>query len=57
MAYPYGFEQAYARAAADDRVNRLLGFDFRFTLADNDLVNVREALSMARLTASFPIRG
>lgn len=45
---------AYTEAAADDVVNRLLALDLRFTLADNDLVKVRQAVAMQGLTASFP---
>ena len=46
--------RAYAEVAAGDYVNRLLGLDLRFTLADNDLVKVRQAAAMAGLGATFP---
>ena len=45
---------AYAEAAARDYVNRLLALDLRFTLADNDLIKVRQASGMAGLSATFP---
>lgn len=45
---------AYGGVAADDYVNRLLALDLRFTLADNDLVKVRQAVDMAGLGATFP---
>lgn len=46
--------EAYAGAAASDYVNRLLALDLRFTLADNDLVKVRQAVAMQGLGAAFP---
>ena len=40
---------------ADDDLNRELGFDWRFTLADNDLPKVIGTTSLAGLDVGFPL--
>jgi asparagine synthase (glutamine-hydrolysing) len=52
---PARLERAvYRRTAAQALVNRMLAFDWKFTLADNDLPKVLGAAGLAGLTVGFP---
>ena len=44
----------YARADATSLINRMLAFDFKYTLTDNDLPKVVTACSVAGVDAAFP---
>lgn len=45
----------YSQADAEALVNRMLAYDWRFTLADNDLPKVVGAASHARMPVAFPL--
>lgn len=45
----------YAATAGRSLVNRMLAFDWRYTLADNDLPKVMGATSLAGVEAAFPL--
>jgi len=47
--------QAYDSAHAQSLINRMLAFDLRFTLADNDLPKVARACELAGLSVRFPL--
>jgi len=44
----------YGASTATTLVNRMLAYDWKYTLADNDLPKVVTAASLAGVTASFP---
>ncbi|XHS77519.1 asparagine synthetase B family protein [Burkholderiaceae bacterium UC74_6] len=46
--------QVWSATKAEGDLDRNLGFDWRFTLADNDLPKVREAAGMAGVGVAFP---
>ena len=46
--------QVWSGVQATSELDRHLGFDWRFTLADSDLPKVREAAGMAGLGVAFP---
>jgi len=46
--------QVWSAVQAHDELDRGLGLDWRFTLADNDLPKVREAARMAHVDVAFP---
>jgi asparagine synthase (glutamine-hydrolysing) len=46
--------EVYARAAAGGLVNRMLAYDWKFTLADNDLPKVLGAAGLAGVGVGFP---
>jgi asparagine synthase (glutamine-hydrolysing) len=45
----------YAAAGARSLINRMLGFDWKYTLADNDLPKVIGATSLAGISVGFPL--
>jgi asparagine synthase (glutamine-hydrolysing) len=45
----------YEQAEAESLVNRMLCYDWKYTLADNDLVKVRGAACLAGIAAGFPL--
>jgi asparagine synthase (glutamine-hydrolysing) len=45
----------YAECDAGSLVNRMLAFDWKYTLADNDLVKVCGATSLADISVGFPL--
>ena len=45
----------YDRCAAGSLVNRMLAFDWRYTLAENDLPKVVGATSLAQMRVGFPL--
>lgn len=45
----------YARCADDSVVNRMLHYDWKFTLSDNDLPKVTGACDLAGLDVGFPL--
>ena len=47
--------EVYALAAHTTLINRMLHFDWRYTLADNDLPKVVGATSLADIRAGFPL--
>ena len=47
--------EAYDGAHARSLINRMLAFDLRFTLADNDLPKVARACELAGLAVRFPM--
>jgi asparagine synthase (glutamine-hydrolysing) len=47
--------EVYARVPEGSLVNRMLAFDWKYTLADNDLPKVRETARLAGVTARFPL--
>jgi asparagine synthase (glutamine-hydrolysing) len=46
--------EVYERAQAQALVNRMLAFDWKFTLADNDLPKVLGAAGLAQVSVAFP---
>ena len=46
--------QVYQRSGADSIVDRMLGYDWRFTLADSDLPKVRFTSQLAGEAVGFP---
>ncbi|MEP7062483.1 MAG: asparagine synthase C-terminal domain-containing protein [Betaproteobacteria bacterium] len=47
--------EVYAAGPSGTLINRMLAFDWRFTLADNDLPKVVGATSLAGLSVGFPL--
>ena len=47
--------RTYAGAAADSTINRMLHYDWKFTLADTDLPKVRGAAGLAGVTVGYPL--
>ena len=47
--------EAYERCGASSLINRLLAFDWKYTLADNDLHKVRGSAQLAGLAVRFPL--
>jgi asparagine synthase (glutamine-hydrolysing) len=47
--------RVYAETAGAALVNRMLAYDWKYTLADNDLPKVREAARLANVTVGFPL--
>lgn len=47
--------KVYWSQRADSMVNRMLGFDLKYTLADNDLPKVMRSCELAGVHASFPM--
>ncbi len=47
--------RTYAGAAADSTLNRMLQYDWKYTLADTDLPKVRGAVGLAGLTVGYPL--
>lgn len=47
--------QVYDQCATSSLVNRMLAFDWRYTLAENDLPKVVGATALARLPVGFPL--
>ena len=45
----------YEASTATTLVNRMLAYDWKYTLADNDLPKVMTAVSLAGVTAGFPL--
>ncbi len=45
----------YAACAAPSLINRMLAFDWKYTLADNDLPKVIGAASLAGMSVGFPL--
>ena len=45
----------YGASTATTLVNRMLAYDWKYTLADNDLPKVMTAVSLAGVTAGFPL--
>ncbi|MBC7482380.1 MAG: asparagine synthase [Rhizobacter sp.] len=45
----------YAKTRDDNLINRMLAFDWKFTLADNDLPKVCGTASMAGISVGFPL--
>lgn len=47
--------QRYAECTSDDPVDSMLYLDWKFTLADNDLVKVTKMCELAGVTVDFPL--
>ncbi len=47
--------EVYAACTAGSLINRMLAFDWRYTLADNDLPKVVGATSLAGISVGFPL--
>lgn len=47
--------QTYASSTAQSLINRILGLDFKFTLADNDLPKVTRTCDVAGIDVAFPL--
>jgi asparagine synthase (glutamine-hydrolysing) len=47
--------ETYAESAGTTLVNRMLAYDWKFTLADNDLPKVNAATMLAGVAASYPM--
>jgi asparagine synthase (glutamine-hydrolysing) len=47
--------ETYEHVRADTMVNRMLGLDLKFTLADNDLPKVKGMCELAQVSAEFPL--
>jgi asparagine synthase (glutamine-hydrolysing) len=45
----------YAQAPGTALINRMLAYDWKYTLADNDLVKVRGAAALAGIAVGFPL--
>lgn len=52
---PAQMAQVYGGAQARSLVNRMLAFDLKYTLADNDLPKVARSCELARIEARFPL--
>ncbi len=46
--------QVYARAQAEHEIDRMLAFDWRYTLAESDLPKVRGSTQLAGIEVGFP---
>ena len=54
--YPALFlEQIYRRTHAKSLINRMLAYDWKITLADNDLPKVVKACELAQIDVAFPL--
>ncbi|SEP41260.1 asparagine synthetase B [Nitrosovibrio sp. Nv6] len=54
--YPAGLlSEIYHRGNAKSLINRMLAFDRKFTLADNDLPKVAKACELAGMDVAFPL--
>lgn len=47
-------EQTYGESGASSLINRMLAYDWKFTLADNDLPKVVQACQLAGMEVAFP---
>lgn len=47
-------QEVYATLTADSMINRMLGLDFKFTLADSDLPKVRTMCARSGMEVRFP---
>jgi asparagine synthase (glutamine-hydrolysing) len=47
--------ETWRECQADSLINRMLAYDWKFTLADSDLPKVRGATRMAGITVGFPL--
>jgi asparagine synthase (glutamine-hydrolysing) len=47
--------EVWAQAGCASTINRMLHYDWRFTLADSDLPKVREATQLAGIEARYPL--
>jgi asparagine synthase (glutamine-hydrolysing) len=55
-AYPAGLlSEIYHQNTAKSLINRMLAFDRKFTLADNDLPKVSKACELAGMEAAYPL--
>jgi asparagine synthase (glutamine-hydrolysing) len=55
-AYPAGLlSDIYGQSDAGSLINRMLAFDRKFTLADNDLPKVAKACELAGMDVAFPL--
>jgi asparagine synthase (glutamine-hydrolysing) len=52
---PRQMAEVYGGAQAGSLINRMLAFDLRYTLADNDLPKVARSCELARVEARFPM--
>jgi asparagine synthase (glutamine-hydrolysing) len=52
---PAQMAQVYHSAHAQSQINRMLAFDLKYTLADNDLPKVVRSCELARVEARFPM--
>jgi asparagine synthase (glutamine-hydrolysing) len=52
---PTRMAQAYHSAHAQSLINRMLAFDLKYTLADNDLPKVARSCELAHVEARFPM--
>jgi asparagine synthase (glutamine-hydrolysing) len=52
---PAQMAEVYAGAQAKSLINRMLAFDLRYTLADNDLPKVARSCELAGVEARFPM--
>jgi asparagine synthase (glutamine-hydrolysing) len=52
---PAQMAEVYAGAEAGSLINRMLAFDLRYTLADNDLPKVARSCELAHVEARFPM--
>jgi asparagine synthase (glutamine-hydrolysing) len=50
-----GQREVYAATASNALINRMLAFDWRYTLADNDLPKVIGATALAGISVGFPL--
>ena len=55
-AYPeFLLDQTYRQTQAKSLTNRMLEYDWKFTLADNDLPKVVKACELAQIEVAFPL--
>lgn len=55
-AYPeFLLDQTYRQTQAKSLTNRMLEYDWKFTLADNDLPKVVKACGLAQIEVAFPL--
>ena len=47
--------QVYATATATNEIDRMLAFDWRYTLAESDLPKVRSSIALAGISVGFPL--
>jgi len=47
--------EIYQRSNADSLINQMLAYDWKFTLADNDLPKVVKACELAQIDVAFPL--
>ena len=47
--------EVYGAVAADHEIDRMLAFDWRFTLAESDLPKVRNSIELAGISVGFPL--